>query len=373
MRFGIDARLLFYQRGGISQYIFHLIQALGELDQENQYLLFASQRDNNDYRPQSTSNFYQLQVWTPCHNRLEKWSLGIELSLHNLKVLHSPDFIPPSFGAKRRLITVHDLNFLLFPKFVSPESHRYYTRQISWAVKVADHISADSNHTRLDLIERLKVPPEKITTIHLAANPLYSIPRPKTAIESTLKKNNLPHGYLLFVGALIPRKNIETLILAYHQLLHEYQENIPLVIVGDPGWRSEKVALTIADLNLEKHVRILNDVSDNELANLYSAAGVFALPSYYEGFGLPPLEAMHCGCPVIVSNRGSLPEVVGDAGIILEPDDVDKWTESLMAVLSKQEMREKLIAAGNEQVKKFTWHKTAESTLKLYNLLADSG
>lgn len=371
MRIGIDTRLLHYDRGGISQYILQLIQSLGEIDRKNQYHLFSSRKGNEDYRPDGSINFFQHSVWTPSHNRFERWALGFEVAPYRLDVFHSPDFIPPAIGAKRRLITIHDLNFLLFPEYVNPESHRYYTQQIKWAVQEADHISADSHHTRADLIELLKVSPDKITTIHLAAKPIFSQVQTRAAIETTLKKFNIPDRFILFVGTLSPRKNARTLVQAYYHVLHESGIHTPLILVGSKGWQYEELTIAIGELDLSKNIQVLSDVTDEELAHLYSAAGVFALPSYYEGFGLPPLEAMHCGCPVIVSDRGSLPEIVGEAGIILDPDDIDLWAESLVTVLTDQEVRASLIRAGHSQSKKFSWQKTAEATLELYELVAN--
>ena len=371
MRIGVDTRLLYYERGGISQYISQLISALGEIDQENQYHLFSSRKIKEDYRPNGSSNFYQHQVWTPSHNRFERWAFAIEVAPYHLDVLHSPDFIPPAFGARRRLITVHDLNFLLFPEYVSPESHQYYTQQIKWAVDKADHISADSHHTKADLIELMQLSPDKITTIHLAAKSVFTQVQSQTAINATLEKYKLPNGFILFVGTLSPRKNARTLIHAYYHMLHESRIDVPLVLIGSKGWQYEELASTIKELKLSKYIQVLNNIYDEDLARLYSAAGVFALPSYYEGFGLPPLEAMHCGCPVVVSDRGSLPEVVGDAGIILDPDDVEQWAETLVLVLTNQEVRKSLVSAGSTQAKKFSWQKTAEATLKLYNLVTN--
>jgi glycosyltransferase involved in cell wall biosynthesis len=371
MRIGIDTRLLHYDRGGISQYILQLIQTLREGDAKNQYHLFSSRKGSEDYRPDGSSNFFQHPVWTPSHNRLERWALGIEVAPYRLDVFHSPDFIPPGFGARRRLITIHDLNFLLFPEYVNPESHRYYTQQIKWAVQEADHISADSHQTRLDLIELLKVSADKVTTVHLAAKPLFTRVQSRPAIISTLEKYNIPAGFILFVGTLTPRKNVRTLILAYNKMLQESGIDVPLILIGSKGWQYENLASTIEELRLSKKIQILDNVTDEELARLYSSAGAFALPSYYEGFGLPPLEAMQCGCPVIVSDRGSLPEIVGEAGIILDPDAVDDWAESLVAVLASQEVRENLIRAGNSQAKKFSWQKTAKATLELYKLVTN--
>ena len=364
MRIGIDLRLPYYQMGGISQYALHLLPALAAVDTSNEYVIVQSRKDARNFAPQQ-ANFARKAAWTPCHHRAEKYALSAEISRFNVDVWHSPDFIPPSFGAKRRVITVHDLNFLYYPQFLTAESRRYYNDQIAWAVEKADVISADSEHTRKDLIERLNVPPEKVHTIYLAANPIYAEDYDAAAIAQTLQTHNLQAGFILFVGTIEPRKNIPTLLKAYRQM-RDGGVTVPLVLVGRKGWLADDVFMLIDQLNLREHVHHLTGVFDQPLAHLYHSAAVLALPSHYEGFGLPPLEAMHCGCPVVTSNRGSLPEIVGDAGDLLDADDVDAWATALTMVLAEPEQKKGMIARGYEQAKRFNWRTTAEQTLALY-------
>ncbi|MEZ4646136.1 MAG: glycosyltransferase family 1 protein [Chloroflexota bacterium] len=365
MHIGIDARLPYYQMGGISQYTLYLLPALAALDTENQYTILQMGKDGRFYAP-TAPNFHRQNVYTPCHHRLEKWALGAELLPQCLDVLHSPDFIPPALGAKRRIITIHDLNFIYFPQFLTAESLRYYNEQIQWACNVADHISADSHATRRDLIERLNVPPQKVTTIHLAANPLYAREYADEAVAATLAKHDLPRGFILFVGTLEPRKNVPTLVRAY-ALLRARGIDVPLILVGGKGWIYEEIFATIDELGLREHVRHLSGIFDEELAHLYHAAGVLVTPSFYEGFGLPALEAQHCGCPAVVSRRGSLPEIVGPHGMMVdEPENVEAWVDMLYRVLTDGALRAQMIARGYEQVKEFTWEETAVKTHKLY-------
>jgi glycosyltransferase involved in cell wall biosynthesis len=366
MHIGIDVRLPFYQMGGISQYILHLLPALAALDTENHYLLFHMGRDGRSYLPDSAPNFQRKNMVTPCHHKFERWALGLELLPYRLDVLHSPDFIPPQWGGQHKLITVHDLNFIFYPQFLTQDSMRYYADQIERAVQVADHISADSHATRHDLIEQLRVPPEKITTVHLAANLLYERPYEETAVSATLQKLNLPRDFILFVGTLEPRKNLPFLIRAYDDLLKQGEIDVPLVLVGGKGWLYEEVFTTIDELGLRDKVRHLTGIFDEALAHLYHAAGVLVTPSHYEGFGLPALEAMHCGCPVIVSNRGSLPEVAGEAGLQLPLDEEAVWTDALRRVLTDSALRQKMIERGHVQAKTFTWQNAAQMTLGIY-------
>jgi glycosyltransferase involved in cell wall biosynthesis len=366
MRIGIDCRLPTYQMGGISQSILQLIPALADLHSENDFVLFQSRKENRSFLPESAENFSRQNLWTPCHHRFERWSIAAELFGNRLDAFHSPDFIPPAGGAKRYIITIHDLNFIYFPELLTAESKRYYLDQIEWAVDTADHIAADSHATRRDVIELLNVPQEKISTVYLAANPIYKRQVPEAVVEKTLKRYDLSSGFVLFVGTLEPRKNLPMVIQAYAQLRQKWHVDVPLILIGNKGWMFEDIFATIEALNLQDYVRHLTGIVDEELAHFYHAAGALVTPSFYEGFGLPALEAQHCGCPVIVSNRGSLPEIVGDGGITLDPEDIHGWVDTLALVLNDDDLRKKMIQAGKVQANKFSWQKTAKKMLSIY-------
>ena len=365
MRIGIDARLPYYQMGGISQYVLHLLPALAALDRENEYIIFHSRKDGRNYTPEFP-NFQRQNLWTPCHHRLERWALAGEVARFGLDVLHSPDFIPPQFGGKRRIITVHDLNFIYYPEFLTADSLRYYAKQIQWAVDEAAHISADSEATRQDLIAHLGVAPEKVTAVHLAANPLYQQSFAETAVNATLAKYNIPRGFILAVGTLEPRKNIPFLIEAYRKLRIANKGIPPLLLIGRKGWIYDDIFKLIAKHQLTDSVIHLEGIFDEELAHFYHGAGVLVTPSHYEGFGLPALEAMHCGCPVVVSDRGSLPEIAGDAGLVLPVDDETVWVDSLQKVISDSECASSMIEKGYQQAATFSWQNTAVQTQKIY-------
>jgi glycosyltransferase involved in cell wall biosynthesis len=363
MRIGIDVRITHYTRGGISNYALRLIRALAALDAGTDYCILHSRKDHNP--PLPAANFRPIACWTPAHHRLERWALAAELARLGLDLLHSPDFIPPAFGYRCSVITVHDLNFLYYPQFLTAESRRYYNEQIEWAVRRADHILADSHATKADLVAMLSVEPEKVTVVHLAADPAYH-PLAEREAEQVVAKYGLKPGYLLFVGTLEPRKNLPGLMQAYRLLRDAQTIEDPLVLVGSKGWLYKEIFERVETLHLAEHVRFLHDVPNADLPGLYSAAGVLTTPSFYEGFGLPALEAMSFGTPVVVSDQASLPEVVGEAGLLVNPDDPEDIARALGRVLTEEPLRAQMRERGLAQAARFTWDRAARETLEVY-------
>jgi len=365
MRIGIDARLVFYNRAGIGQYILQLTEALAGLTpHEDTFLLLQSRKDRGNIV--KSNGFLRKSLWTPSHNRFEQMALSFEISRLGLDLLHSPDFIPPFRRNCKSVITVHDLAFLLYPHFLTKESARYYG-QIDQAWRKTDHIIAVSEVTKHDSIKMLGVPEKKITVIHEAANPIYR-PLPKDEARRIVKeKYKLDQDFILFVSTIEPRKNLPGLLHAYRRLLDDYKCQEMLVLSGSNGWLWEEVYETVAKLNLERHVAFLGRVPSEDLVYLYNAARLLVHPSFYEGFGLTPLEAMTCGAPVIVSNTSSLPEVVGDAALLINPHDVDGLTVAIWRVLTDKELREELICKGLKRAKNFSWQQAAEKTLEVYH------
>ena len=363
MRIGIDARIIAYRRGGIASYIRHLLPALAALDPDTDYRVLRHRKDRT--RSEAAPNVRRATVWTPCHHRLERWALGVEIAPLRLDLLHSPDFIPPAFGARHFVITVHDLNFLYYPQFLTAESRRYYNDQIAWAVARADHILADSEATRADLIRLLNVPPEKVTTVHLGIDPVFR-PLPPNLVRETLARYGLTPGYLLFVGTLEPRKNLPGLLTACRILLDRREALPPLVIAGSRGWLYEEIYARVESLRLESHVRFVYDIPDDDLPALYNGAALLVMPSFYEGFGLPALEAQACGTPVVISDRGSLPEVAGAAAVTVNPDSPEDIAAGVARVLGDPDLQAALRAAGPAHAARFTWEQAARGVLAVY-------
>ena len=366
MRIGIDARLVHYSRAGIGQYILGLVEALSEIDHENEFVLLQSRKDHTLLTDQE--NFLRKSLWTPSHHRLEQLFLPLEITPLRLDVLHSPDFIPPFRRDCKSVITVHDLAFLLYPHFLTQESACYYG-QIDRAVRHADHIIADSSSTKRDIISFLGVPESKITVIYAAANPMYRSVDDDMALREVRKKYAIDRPFLLFVSTIEPRKNLPTLLRAFRKLLDDYRVEAKLVVAGQRGWSCDEVFAVAESLSLIDELAFLGHVPLNDLVLLYNAARAHVHPSFYEGFGLPPLEAMACGTPTIVANVSSLPEVVANAGILVAPEDVDGWTVAMWRVLTDDSLHSELTEKGLKRAQHFSWQKAAQETLDLYKRL----
>ncbi len=358
-RIGLDARLIYYTRGGISNYIRQLAETLPALDPANDYFIFHSRKARESLP--LPANARRADCWTPAHHRLERLALGVELLSHRLQLLHSPDFIPP-YGPFHSVITIHDLTFLRYPQFLTPDSRRYYNDQIHAAVRRAEAILTDSDATRADVLELLNVPPGKLTTIHLAPNPQFQ-PQPVARVAAAAARHNLSPGYLLFVGTFEPRKNIAGLLDAYAQLPPAAP---PLVLTGNTGWLFAETLARVRDLALTDRVKFLPDAPGTDLPALYCGAALLVLPSHYEGFGLPVLEAFACGAPVVIADRASLPEIAGDAAARCDPDDPASIAHAIRTVLDDSGYRASLVEKGFARVKEFSWAKCARETLAVY-------
>lgn len=364
MRIGIDARLVHYTKAGIAQYIFHLVRELAALDSSNEYLVLQHRKDKPPLvqRP----NFRRRTLWTPSHHRLEQRALPFEIGRMNLDLLHSPDFIPPFRRNCLSVITVHDLAFLLFPGFMTRESANYYG-QIDMAVRNTDHIIAVSQSTADDIQRLLGVSESRISVIYEAADPLFRPVENPEAIAAVRARYGVPEEFVMFVGTIEPRKNLPTLFEAFRLLRDRYSSSAKLVVVGKLGWLVDESLTAVDRLGLREDVLFVQQVPPEDLLHLYNSARALVMPSFYEGFGLPALEAMACGTPVIVSNVSSLPEVVGDAGILISPENPESIAVALWRVLSDARLRDEMRAKGLSRAACFSWEKAAQQTLDVYH------
>ena len=368
MRIGIDARLPYYRTGGISTYIVNLIQQL-ELHPSHQDRFFVLQ--SRKMKSRLSQSFPCIPLWTPCHHRLEREALGLEVSRLGLDVLHVTDFIPPRFGARRYVANIYDLTFLHYPEYLTAESQRYYNDQIHQASAQADHILTISEASRQDIIHLLNVDPSKVTVHLLAASAIFK-QQPRTTIETLCARLGLPLEYFLFVGTLEPRKNIQGILHAYRQLRDLLGKRTPaLVLVGNHGWLFEETLALTHQLNLTDAVHWIHNLPNADLPALYSGAVALLMPSFYEGFGLPALEAMQCGTATIVSDCSSLPEVVGDVGWRVDPHSVESIAEAMYHAFTNEALRQQAQQEGLLRAQQFNWSTVAKTALRTYQLVTE--
>ncbi|MDP2660763.1 MAG: glycosyltransferase family 1 protein, partial [Dehalococcoidia bacterium] len=315
--------------------------------------------------PQTPSNFLTRSLWTPCHHRWEQVALPAELSLARLDVLHSPDFIPPLHRRCRSVITVHDLAFLHFPELLTEEARRYYG-QIYLAVESADAIIAVSENTKNDLVKMAGATPGKVHIVFEApAGSYHQIEPGAGGMPASVR--SLAQPFLLFVGTLEPRKNLSVLLHAMGLIKADRGGRTPLlVIAGNKGWLYQDTLDLIGTLNLSGETLLFGPASPEELLWLYNRAEAMVLPSMYEGFGLPVIEAMACGTPVITTNVSSLPEVAGEAAILVDPHDSDGLAAAISRVLDDPNLRARMREAGLAQSSHFDWDSTARATVEVY-------
>ncbi|HEX9990161.1 MAG TPA: glycosyltransferase family 1 protein [Chloroflexia bacterium] len=369
--------MVHYRRAGIGQYAVSLLRALAASPDVGPDARFqVLQMRGHGERIVRDRRFRRVPMWTPPHNRFEQPALGLELLKLRPwpQLIHSPDFVPPRYRRFPAIVNIQDLAFLKFPDLtlLTGESKRYYS-QVYRAARDAEALIALSQSARDDIVSLLGVKPDKVAVIPAAAGDEFSPPpNVKEAQEASALEFGLPApgegGYVLFVSTIEPRKNLPVMLEAYRLLLdHKRVSPAPvLAIAGSEGWLYEKVYERIDSLKLRDNVRLLGRVPGEHLPRLYQGARAFALPSLYEGFGLPALEAMACGVPVLASTGGSLPEVVGDAGILLDPHDAEAWSAALERGLLDEAEEKRMRRTGPQQAANFSWAKAASMTWALY-------
>lgn len=298
------------------------------------------------------------QVW----HRL-KLPVRIEWLTGPIDVVHAPDFVlPPT--RKPGLVTIHDLSYLVHPECAVPGVARYLREAVPPSIARADAVFADSLATKNDVVKLLGVNGADVEVVYAAVAPRFR-PMDAVTIAPIRQKYTLPERFLLAGGTLEPRKNYVRLFEAYAQALRTY-ELPPLVVFGRRGWMYEEIIAAPERLGISAHIRFIDFIDDNDLPALYNLAWAFVYPSIYEGFGLPPLEALACGTPTLVSNVSSLPEVVGDAAIQVAPDDIAGMAQGLVRLTDDNDLRAVLRQAGPVQAKTFTWEAAAHQALRQY-------
>jgi glycosyltransferase involved in cell wall biosynthesis len=271
---------------------------------------------------------------------------------------------PLMFGGKS-ITVIYDLSYIHFQQFSNMKTTRFYTKEVPRTIKRSDHIVTISENAKNEIVDYYKIDPAMITIISPAVNADLYKPRSKSEIFKIKKQFNIRGKYILFTGTLEPRKNIVTILNSYEKLPKKITDEFSLVLAGGKGWLDGSIKERLCELK-DMNIITTGYVADEDLPALYSGASLFVYPSHYEGFGMPPLEAMACGVPVITSNNSSLPEVVGGAGILIDADDVKALTIQTTRVLEDSKMSAQMRSAGLQRAKLFSWEKSA---MKLHHLI----
>lgn len=366
-RIALNAHLLSgeasYRSAGIHGYIFNTVAHLPEADPELSYTVFVGDGRVPDWGG-----------WHICRSRLPTsrplfrilWEQGIApLALRRIRpdLLHGMAFALPLAWNGPAVVTIYDLSFIRYPERLSRGRRLYLSWATQSAAQRARRIIAISESGKQEINDLLHVPLDRIDVAVPGASPHFR-PLPATEVATFRSRHGLPERFILFVGTLEPRKNLETLLRAYAAL--PQRGSVKLVLAGDKGWQTESVFALIEQLALVGDVILPGYISSGEQPLWYNAAELFAYPSVYEGFGLPLIEAMACGTPVLAANTTSLPEAVGDAGLLIPPMEVWSWADALAALLENSTQRTALAESGQVWAKRFTWEKTARLTVAAY-------
>lgn len=363
IRIGINGRFLVARKTGVQRVAYNLIKSIVQFDRQNEYFIFTGQEYTTDFGlSQSNVHF----ILSPIHSGnliknyyWEQIELPRLAKKYEVQILHNPANIGPLFYKGASIINIHDLCFLVNPSWYSFSFQTLYKMIIPQISRNANKVITNSNNSKNDILRYLGCPIEKVALIYWAVEELF------TGHQNYLDPTFEYKDYILYVGSVEPRKNIKRLLSAYEKLRRDHREiKTKLIIIGcsNPVFRDEQFQIR----GFASDILFKGYVSDLELVNYYYHAMVCIYPSLYEGFGLPPLEAMACKTPVITSNRASLPEVVGDAAITIDPNNIEDMSESLYRVLTNEALRDRLIAMGLERVAEFSWKKAGKATLRVY-------
>ncbi|HBA36899.1 TPA: hypothetical protein DCZ15_03425 [Candidatus Falkowbacteria bacterium] len=404
MKIGVDIRVLMDKYySGVSEYAANLLLAIFRQDKRNNYRLFYNSYRNlrdcldswNSDQSRVVGTHFPNKIFNYFLQKIFSWP-KLDKVLGGVDIFWSPHFnfsaLSASASGLKKIITVHDLSFLRYPEFFSARKNFWHRAlKVKQSLRAADRIIAVSENTKHDIVELVGIAPEKIRVIYPGNNM-----RRREVGEAEKKRffvdrgcrdghrglgaitsdsavvTNEPAPFILYLGTIEPRKNIDGLIEAYNMFRADDEasggkfKNIKLILAGGDGWRNRRIYSVWKKSSYKADIKFLGYVSQTEKEILYSAAAVFAYPSYYEGFGFPPLEALTYGLPVVCSNVSSLPEVVGEAALTVNPFATAEIADALRTVLNEEKVRAVLIAKGYERARRFSWDKAAGEYLELF-------
>jgi glycosyltransferase involved in cell wall biosynthesis len=371
LRIGVDYTAAVNQTAGIGRYVRSLFQAVADIDHVNQYVLvYAAPNAGRAPETPDVPNMigrelrFRERTMNAVWHRL-RLPIPVDLVTGAVDIFHAPDFILPPVRRARRMITVHDLAFLIHPECADERLRSFLEQTVPRSAERADFILADSENTRNDVICLLDADPERVFVVPCGVDPSFR-PAAEEVVAETRRWYELPRPYILSVGVIEPRKNFPRLIDAYTRFRQRTGSDLQLAIAGGKGWLYEETYREAERSPYCEDIRLLGYVPEQHLAPLYTGADAFAYPSLYEGFGMPVLEAMACGTPVVCSNTSSFPEFATGAAAMVPPDDIDAIARGLEQVCTDETLRANLRAEGFKRAMTFNWHRSAEQLLQVY-------
>ena len=376
MRLAFNATALLSPLTGIGQYVFHLAGELLQTPDVETDFFYGTfwNKTRIVSKPVGLAQAAPImQKFTPYYTQISRLyrqhKFSQQLKTAKYDVYHEPNHLPLRFDGPT-VITVHDLSWIRYPETHPAERVSMMNRYFEKALRQASALITDAEFVRQEIIGTFGVSPEKITAIPLGVESIFR-PRAENETQDVLRTHGLLHkSYFLTVGTLEPRKNLSLVIRAYSALPKSTRKRFPLVVIGMTGWHSTEIEQLIAPLQCAGYIRQLGYISRSDLATIMAGATTLIYPSIYEGFGLPPLEAMSSGTPVICSNVSTLPEVVGDAGILIDPHDSNALVRHLEAITSDQHLYSDLAVRARKRSLEFTWAHCAKRTLNVYRSVA---
>jgi glycosyltransferase involved in cell wall biosynthesis len=365
MRIALDIRK--FHDFGIGTYIRNLLAFL-EIQSGHELLLVASPELSEKVRPSPNSRIVVNS--SPKYSVRELFTVSREVNRKGYDLFHAPHYTYPYGIREKGVVTIHDLIHLRFPQHFSRGQRLYARAIIGHACRSADAVVVDSEFTKKDLLKTFRIPEEKIHTIHLGVGSMYRPSEAPTELGASHTALGITRPYILYVGSLKPHKNVPLLLKAFGQIRRDV--DVQLVLAGEKLDAYPELRVLRDRLMLGRDMVVAAGTNQTDLISLYQHASALVMPSLYEGFGLPLVEAMACGVPVVGSRATSIPEVVGDAGVLIDPFDVGDLASALLRVLNDEGLRETLRVCGLHRASQFTWERCGEKTLQLYELVVGS-
>ena len=364
MRIAIDARKL--RDYGIGTYVRNLLRYLSRIDKSTDYVLLCRSEDCG-IEEELGQNFRSVVEDAPAYSVREQMTVPIALRREGVDLFHAPHYVLPPLTPCKSIVTIHDCIHLRFPQYLPNRLGYAYARASLWtAAHRSDRVLTVSEASKRDILRYFRIPPSKIDVIYNAIDERFGETPPEDEIARVRERYQLDDPFVLYAGNIKPHKNLERLIESFHTFRRGGFEQVKLLIIGDEISKYATLRRAVHKYKLHKHVRFFGFVPDRTLAALYRLAAVFVFPSLYEGFGLPPLEAMASGTPVITSNVSSLPEVVGDAAILIDPYEPDAIADAMRRVLTDAALRESLRTRGLARVREFSWERSIGRVREIY-------